>query len=350
MSNNINVLIVAPEQLLTRSGGLKTQVMRTCEEMTKQGANITFYNPWVHFDFKDFDLVHIFSMNAPNFYKSQIFIGKLPIVYSSVMWREGSRFLIKYIVNMILKAPIQLINDTVSCKLMSETASLILPNTNEEMKWLKESLNVDTKKCTVVPNGADNFFSKYSDSFLRDNSKFKLEKDFVFCSSVISQRKNLIKLALACSRIGIPLVIAGPKVDQDVYDKLISLQTTSNLELFLLGQLSPNSIEMGYLLRFNKVFCLPSFYETPGISALEAGLQGANIVITKVGGTIEYFGERALYVDPYSQKDIEKKLQQAINRNWSEYDKAELIKHIEENFSWSEVAKKTIKSYENIKY
>jgi len=34
------------------------------------------------------------------------------------------------------------------------------------------------------------------------------------------------------------------------------------------------------------VFVLPSMFETPGIAALEAGLAGAKIVITKYGGTV----------------------------------------------------------------
>ncbi|EGR2123069.1 glycosyltransferase [Vibrio cholerae] len=343
------ILVVAPDQLLTRSGGLRTQVQRTCQEMEKLGVSVTYFNPWEIYDFNQYDLVHIFSMNAPNFYKSEIFNHKLPIVFSSVMWREGNRNLIKFIVNFILKLPIQLINDTVSCKIMSNFANVILPNTKAELNWLNDCVDVNVDKCVVVPNGADNFFENYTDEFLIKNSSIKIDKDFVFCCSVISQRKNLIRLAKACININIPLVIAGPVVDSYIYDQLLELSKRSNLELIFLGHLAPDSYEMGYLLRFNKVFCLPSFYETPGIAALEAGLQGSNIVITNVGGTEEYFGDMALYIDPYSSTDIENKIRAALKRNWTEKDRVNIKRHIEKNFSWKMVANKTIMAYEKIK-
>ena len=53
------------------------------------------------------------------------------------------------------------------------------------------------------------------------------------------------------------------------------------------------------------VFVLPSQFETPGIAALEAGLAGAKIVITPVGGTKRsYFGNNAIYVEPTSTENI----------------------------------------------
>jgi glycosyltransferase involved in cell wall biosynthesis len=346
--SNYRVLVVAPDQLLTRSGGLRTQVLRTCQEMEKLGVIITFFNPWEIYNFKEYDLVHIFSMNAPNFYKSEIFNKKIPVVFSSVMWREGNRSIIKHIVNFILKMPIQLINDTVSCKIMADAANLILPNTQAELTWLNDCVDVDRSKCLVVPNGADNFFENCTDEFLIKNSSINIDKDFIFCSSVISQRKNLVRLAKVCLKLKVHLVIAGPIVDKDIYDQLIDLKNKSNLELTLLGQLAPDSYEMGYLLRFNKVFCLPSYYETPGIAALEAGLQGSNIVITSVGGTEEYFGHRALYIDPYSITDIENKLRTALERNWSQIERNDIKNHIQEKFSWQMVAQKTIRAYEKI--
>jgi len=52
------------------------------------------------------------------------------------------------------------------------------------------------------------------------------------------------------------------------------------------------------------LFILPTRYETPGRAALEAGLAGANVVITPYGGTREYSEEFAEYAEPHSVDSI----------------------------------------------
>lgn len=47
-----------------------------------------------------------------------------------------------------------------------------------------------------------------------------------------------------------------------------------------------------------RVLALPSWFETPGLAALEAVLAGTAVVITPFGSTREYFGDRVLYARP----------------------------------------------------
>lgn len=342
----MKILVVAPDQILLRAGGLRTQVERTMKEISLLGVEVSYFDEWKEYDFVSYDLIHIFSMNAPNFYKVEALRKKAPLVISSVMWRQGNRTLIKLFVSIIRRIPIQLINDVVASRIIGEWAKVILPNTDEERKWLKESLGLHNNY-QVVPNGADNHFKGKNLEDLKRSSKHTYNKDFVFCASVISERKNLLKLAKACIKLGVPLVIAGPIVDINIYNALLK-KKKNGAEIYILGELSKDSDELGYLYKACKVFCLPSYYETPGIAALEASLQGANLVITKIGGTREYFGNRACYIDPYSQKDIFKKLKYAWNRDWSEHFKNDLALHISKNYSWPEIAKKTKLVYEEV--
>jgi glycosyltransferase involved in cell wall biosynthesis len=92
------------------------------------------------------------------------------------------------------------------------------------------------------------------------------------------------------------------------------------------------------------VFVLPSQYETPGISALEAALAGAKIVITPFGGTRDYFGNNAVYVDPTSVEDIAKGIQTALGKGKD----AELREHIRKEFTWNKVGEKTKQAYEHV--
>jgi glycosyltransferase involved in cell wall biosynthesis len=92
------------------------------------------------------------------------------------------------------------------------------------------------------------------------------------------------------------------------------------------------------------VFALPSLFETPGIAALEAALAGSKIVITPHGGTREYFGTMAHYVDPHSVVSIRNGILAALNENRSD----RLMHHIKQEFLWSKVAEKTLAVYKRI--
>lgn len=343
----MNILVAFPDALFTRAGGLRTQVERTCVELKKLGVNLEFFNPNEKYDFSKYNLVHIFSMNTPTYFKALIFKDRLPLVFSSVMWRNGSRKKIRVMVELFRKSPYMLLNDALTCREMSTWASLILPNTEAESIWLKEAIGVDVNKCFTVPNGADDFFKNRSIEQLKLASTIQYEHDFILCVSVLSTRKNLINLANITFKLNYPLVLVGPVVDIEVkehIEKLISQGANINM----VGFLDNSSNEIGYLFKKCRVFCLPSYYETPGIAALEAGLCGANIVITEVGGTKEYFEDYAVYIDPYDLDSLEKGLKSAWEREWNEYNKRALAVHIRNNFSWDAVARKTLEAYKMV--
>lgn len=334
---------MAPDQLRTRAGGLRTQVERTTVELQMLGHELTYFNPWDEYNFAEFDICHIFSMNSPTLFKFGLIKGKTPVVFSSVMWREGSRRLIRFLVEASIRSPYTITNDVIACRTMSKDADLILPNTHQEEGWLREAIGVDTSKCEVIPNGADDLFVDRSLEDLTAKSKVVFDDEFVFCCSVISTRKNLVRLANICVKNSLPLVIAGPVVDKTTERELRRIGEGTNL-IRLVGNLQNNSDELGYLFKRCKVFCLPSFYETPGIAALEAGLCGANIVVTKIGGAEDYFGDMARYVNPYSQSDIESKVLDAWENGPTAGSEA-LPARIRTEFSWNAVAQKTVDAY-----
>lgn len=343
----MKVLVMFPDQLKTRKGGLRTQVERTVEELEKLGVDVVCFNSSAEYDFTDFDLVHIFSMNTPTYFKCLLVRGSLPIVYSSVMWRTSPSFLIRVLLECTLKVPFMVLNDTISCRKLSEWSARILPNTNAEKEWLSSAIGVDKEKCFVVPNAADDYFKDITTATLEEQSGLVVDGDFVLCVSVVSTRKNLLRLAKACINCNFKLVLVGPVVDASVADE-INVMIKSGAQITMLGMLENNSYEMGWLLRQCRVFCLPSYYETPGIAALEAGLCGANIAITEVGGTREYFEEHAIYLDPNKQSSVDDALRKAWSRSWNEDDKRAVASHVRNNFTWNVVAKKTLSSYEAV--
>lgn len=340
----MKIIVAAPDQTYSRVGGLRTQVERTAGELAKLGVIIEQFNPWKTYDFKEYDCAHIFSMNTPCYFKADLMRGNIPLIFSSVMWRTGSTQKIRLLVEAGIRSPHMVLNDVISCRLMSNWASGILPNTTAEAKWLTKAIGIDENKCAVVPNGADDHFSGLTYDDLDRLSNIHFDFDFVLCASVISSRKNLISLAKVCLKNNLPLVIAGPVVDNEVYTQIQKIKKQGG-EIILLGKLENNSMELGYLYSKCRVFCLPSFYETPGIAALEAALRHAPIVITRVGGAEDYFLDMASYINPHDELDIESKLLAAWQKGREGSTSSILADRIKKEFSWKSVAQKTIDAY-----
>ncbi len=91
-------------------------------------------------------------------------------------------------------------------------------------------------------------------------------------------------------------------------------------------------------------FLLASWLETPGLAALEAALAGAKIVITPEGATREYFGDYADYAAPENLREIRKKVEASLKKSKDH----KLQNHVQQNFLWKNVAKKTLEAYERI--
>lgn len=87
------------------------------------------------------------------------------------------------------------------------------------------------------------------------------------------------------------------------------------------------------------------FSETPGIASLEAGLNGTNVVVSALPPVLEYLGQHAWVVNPYSVRSIANGLEAALNapRNAKGADK-----HVRENFTWEIAARRTLEGYRKV--
>ena len=89
---------------------------------------------------------------------------------------------------------------------------------------------------------------------------------------------------------------------------------------------------------------LPSWFETTGLSSLEAAAMGCNIVITNKGDAKEYFMEYAYYCDPESPPSILKAVEEAA-RNPMNTNLPDLIR---KKYTWHEAAQKTLEAYKTV--
>jgi len=221
-------------------------------------------------------------------------------------------------------------------------ADAILPNSNAEIGMLRKEFKIPVSaKLYVIPNAADDRFYYARPETFAD--KYGL-CDYVLYVGRIEPRKNVLSLVRALrNEKDLTLVILGSDnpMETDYVKKVREEARRTEAKTLFIGPLSHESEMLASAYAAAKVFALPSWFETPGIAALEAALAGANVVITDRGGTKEYFKEYAAYVDPSSLDAIRK----GVLNSYHADRNSKLKEHVLKNYSWEIVAKKTLKAY-----
>jgi glycosyltransferase involved in cell wall biosynthesis len=108
------------------------------------------------------------------------------------------------------------------------------------------------------------------------------------------------------------------------------------------GRLSQQ--EIAEIYKKAKVHVLPSWFETCGLSTLEAAAMGCNVVITDRGYTREYFGDDAFYCEPSDPASILKAVQEASQQE----TKKNLQKKIFNSYTWQRAAEITAEAYKKL--
>ena len=93
-----------------------------------------------------------------------------------------------------------------------------------------------------------------------------------------------------------------------------------------------------------RVFALPSWFETPGLAALEAALAGCAVVITPYGSTREYFGDLVEYARP----DRPEEIRRAVGECWDDGPDPRLARWIATHYLWPNVAQITAEVYDQV--
>jgi glycosyltransferase involved in cell wall biosynthesis len=334
---------IAPASISAVNGGLRTQVNMTIEHVKRFGVEPIKISPWDHsIKWSQLDLIHVFGATVEN---SGIFpqISNLgvPLILSPVFYsnRNSNHIKVSIRIEKLLSAfgsGIRL--DFGIKKDLCDLADLILPNTGREADLIQYGFGISPSKLNVIPNGVEERFSQAVKTPFVE--KYGVEEFVLFVGQASAERKNVISLFRIAQKLRSKLVIIGSFNDSEYSKRCLDLASRSD-NVLLIESLDHNSELLSSAYAAAKVFVLPSHYETPGISALEAGLAGTNIVITNVGGTREYFGEYGFYLDPSSDRSI----LDSINKALSQEVDQDLKVHILNNYTWEKVAEKTFDQY-----
>ncbi len=323
-------------------GGPNTQLRNTARYLPEFGVTPVLFDPWTRLRKEDCDLVHLFAANIGTYHLAReirdlgIPFAVSPIIYSL----HSVRFIrtVLRLTRLAQKLGKGVWSDYALASDICTWASLILPNTQAEADLVCDGLGARRENVAVVPNGVDErFYHADPDPFRK---KYGLEGFILNVGHVGHERKNVLALIKALGQIDHPSVIIGRIVEGE-YGNACVREAAKHKHIHLIGGLENDSEMLAAAYAACDVFVLPSLFETPGIAALEAALAGAKVVITKHGGTEEYFRTMATYVDPRSVKSIRDGIRAALDSAGS----PALREHVRHNFLWRHVAMKTAEAY-----
>jgi glycosyltransferase involved in cell wall biosynthesis len=220
----------------------------------------------------------------------------------------------------------------------ADGSHLVICRSEHERQRVVRGLGQSPAKTALVLNGVA---PTSSDPATLDEirTRHQLPERFLLHVSAYTQpRKNVLALVRAATRLELPLVIAGHAEPGSVADRLASA-VRGNPQLKVLGYVDRRTRDALYALCH--VFCLPSLHEGTGLAALEAAAVGARVVITRNGGTRDYFGDHAWYVDPGSAGD----LVAAIRSAWDAPPSAALRDHVRSSLTWDASAASLEQAY-----
>jgi glycosyltransferase involved in cell wall biosynthesis len=210
-------------------------------------------------------------------------------------------------------------------------ASMLLPNSESEYRRLEAVYGVG-QAYRAVPNAID--LARF-DLTRPANERFR---DGVLCVARIEGRKNQLNLIRALRGTGLPLFIVGKASPNCIaYEQECRREAGGNV--VFVDHMSQEDLVSVY--KAARVHVLPSWFETTGLSSLEAAYMGCNLVITDKGDTREYFGDEAFYCQPEDPDSIRKAVEKAYRAPFQEG----LRTRIRERFTWERTAEKTLEGY-----
>jgi len=320
-------------------GGAEVQAEKTIEWLRRIGVEADYVE--YSASRQKFDLFHFFGVCAFDLMTAAS--AQAPIVVSPIYYSLNPAEFIK--VKILRKIPFTVFRG--HWKALS-LAKCLLPNSNAEKLQLKGHWGVAENRIRVVPNGVDeDFVGNAPDSFRkRFLPGWALGERFVFSAHRIESRKNSLLLVQAALKVGIPLAIAGQvnssAEERKYVSRVLELVESSSGKVCYLGALCRNDLRNGYAAAH--VHALPSALETPGLASLEAGLNGANLVVGDCSPVREYFDGMAEFSDG-SLGSLCSALERTINQP---RDCMGQSRQIRARFTWRRVAEETRRCYEYV--
>ena len=342
-----SVLVHAPSTAFQSPGGGENQLVQTGRYLEARGVAVRPFSPWT--DRVDrARLLHLFGMSREGLQLARLARAKgIPVVLSPICWIEPRAMAalatdrVGRLANRAKWRLKALVPKAPSWRRdLLRVADIILPNSTAEGEQLVRWFGADPAKIRPVPNGVEERFAR------ADPAPFRRQYgpgEFVLYVGRIEPRKNVLGLVEGVRPTGLPLVLIGDALPGcEGYAARCRRAGAGFLRWLPRVDHDDPMLESAYAAA--RVLALPSWFETPGLVALEAALAGTAVVVTPHGCTREYFGDRVGYARPDARLEIGR----AVAEAWQRGADPGLARHVQAHYLWSEVARRTAEAYEQV--
>jgi len=230
--------------------------------------------------------------------------------------------------------------------------SAIITDSENSKKDIEKYFRVSPEKIFVTPLAvAETYKQPPSSSKIAEvKEKYHLPDKFILTLAAgPNPNKNLPSLAEVTDRLGIPLVIVGKGMLQEivkpVHPELIDLVRLQVYNHISYPGFVPDE-DFNAMFQLASLYVQPSFYEGFGLPLLEAMTAGCLIASSKRSSLPEIYHEGAITFSPRKLKSMEKAIKKALNLSpTSKAHQIELAKKRSRDFTWSKTARLTLEVY-----
>lgn len=363
----MKVLMQSRVSIFSSPGGDTIQILKTKEYLEKSGVHVDISTE-LEPDVSMYDIVHIFNVTRPQeaylqarnakSQKKKVVLSPIYVDYSEYekVDRPGIGRLLSSVLDKFQMEYCKMLGRVVKSnevnkgtlivlqkgfrKVQTELlkfVDMLLPNSHSELSRLGKDFSISQIPFMVIPNAVDSkLFNREKTEKQHEFSQFN---GCILCVARIDGIKNQFRLVQALKDFRAKLVFAG-KISQHHQKDFQKIKDMNRPDTYFLGNVSHDKLPSLYAAA--KVHVLPSFFETTGLSSLEAGIMGCNVVVSDRGDVREYFGDMAVYCEPGSVSSI----YGAVSRAYASKENPALRMHISKNFTWEITADKTLSAYE----
>jgi glycosyltransferase involved in cell wall biosynthesis len=355
------VLMITRSNHFSGLGGDTIQIENTANFLRKLGIKVDIKLGSSRMDYSQYDLIHFFNITRPANILPHIRRTDIPFVISPIFVdyleyeqsiKTGVRTFIgnffpsdsfEYLKVIARKfknnEPIGSLRylffgHRAAIKYASRQASMLLPNSVSEYNRFSSKYNLKVPY-QPIPNAIN---STLFSSTTKPNQAFS---NGVICVARIEGLKNQQNLIKAMEGLKLKLFIIGKPSPNHVeyYQKCREM---AGANVTFVDHVPQN--ELPGIYKAARVHVLPSWFETTGLSSLEAAAMGCNIVISDKGDQREYFKNFAFYCNP---SDVES-IRNAIIQAYAAKPNSTFQNYIFENYTWEITANKTLEAYTSI--
>lgn len=335
------IVYFTPRPFSLAYGGLEVQLFKTKSAVEQRGLRVELIDYFDKTQISRGDLVHLFGSDHVFSQIAKLLSAEgIPYVCSPVYYPIRAEWLLHH-----LSARVPYSQNWLRGTVLRGAARL-LPNSNSEARLLKDMFGVDRSRIEVIHNAVDVSLKG------EDPEKFRKKylpglphsERFILSVGRIEPRKNTIALLRAAAKLRVPIVLIGEPVRLHHEYLKIFYKEVEKYPTYIkhIPFLAHTGSDLGNAYAAAHVSALLSWLETPGLVNLEAGLNGANLVLGDSAPVKEYFKGVAWFTKPNNINNIMLALEKALN---SPRDALGQSKHIATNFTWDRVGQKMMKIY-----